>query len=53
MVGWDLTQRESPYQHTPDNVDYYSALPNIERKRWLAEEVYRRSKIGVKLLTED
>ena len=50
MIGWDFSLTES-YEHESD-VDFFSVLPNIERKRWLAEEVYRRSKIGVKTLTD-
>lgn len=33
--------------------NYFSRLSNIDRKRWIAEEHYRRENYGIRTLSDD
>ena len=36
-----------------ENTNYFARLSNLEKKRWIAEELYYRKYFGIKLLSEN
>jgi hypothetical protein len=36
----------------PETQSYFQRISNLDRKRWLAEEVYRRQKLNLQLLSD-
>jgi len=32
--------------------NFYKSLSNLDRKRWIAEEHYRRTKLGIKTVSD-
>ena len=48
-----LRKNRGRFKRLYEDTDFFSQLSILQRKQWLAEEVYRKEELSIKLLSDE